>query len=127
MKIYTYPTSKKHTSEHPLPDLRPDLESQTNLGLEQTFNIFKNIQKHISSSVFFQGHSIRGHSSTQYVLNLVLQRGITVDLRNKTGDIATPLARRDHRNSKFGLRYDITLTFHQRNFYKNSYVTEISV
>ena len=63
--------------------LKPDLESQTNFGLEQTFNIFKNIQKHISSSVVCQGHSIRGYSSTQYVLNLVLQRGITVDLRKQ--------------------------------------------
>ena len=35
---------KKHTLEHPLPDLRPDSESQANFGLEQTFKIFKNIQ-----------------------------------------------------------------------------------
>jgi hypothetical protein len=48
---------KKHTSEHPLPDLRPDLESCANFGLEQTLNIFKNIQKHISSSGVRQGHS----------------------------------------------------------------------
>jgi hypothetical protein len=34
---------KKHTSEHPLPDLRPDLESKANFGLEQTFKILKNI------------------------------------------------------------------------------------
>ena len=48
---------KKHTSEHPLPDLRPDLEYSANLGLEQTFNIFKNIQKHISSSGVCKGNS----------------------------------------------------------------------
>jgi hypothetical protein len=57
MKICTCPPSKKHTSEHPLPDLRPDLESLANFGLEKTFNIFKNIQKHISSSGVCQGHS----------------------------------------------------------------------
>jgi hypothetical protein len=45
---------KKHTLEHPLPDLRPDLESEANLGLEQTFNIFKKIYKntfHLAESV----------------------------------------------------------------------------
>ena len=35
---------KKHTSEHPLPDLKLDLESQANFGLEQTFKIFKGLQ-----------------------------------------------------------------------------------
>jgi hypothetical protein len=34
----------KHTSEHPLPDLRLDLEPWANFGLEQTFQIFKNLQ-----------------------------------------------------------------------------------
>ena len=53
---------KKHTSEHPLPDLRPDLESQANFGLEQTFKIFKNLQKHIPASGVDQGHS----SSTKF-------------------------------------------------------------
>jgi hypothetical protein len=48
---------KKHTSEHPLPYLRPDSESWKFFCLEQTFNIFKNIQKHISSSGVRQGHS----------------------------------------------------------------------
>jgi hypothetical protein len=48
---------KKHTSEHPLPDLRLYVEYSANLGLEQTFNIFKNIQKHISSSGVGKGNS----------------------------------------------------------------------
>jgi hypothetical protein len=58
--IYKYRNvqlQKKHTSEHPLPDLRPDFESWANFGLQQTFKIFKNIQKHISSSGVGQGHS----------------------------------------------------------------------
>jgi hypothetical protein len=29
--------------------------------------------------------------------------------RNRTGDVATPIARRDHRKSKFGLRHGIKL------------------
>jgi hypothetical protein len=53
---------KKHTSEHPLPDLRPYLESWTNLGLEQTFKIFKNLQNPISSSGVGQGHSSNNSS-----------------------------------------------------------------
>ena len=36
----------------------------------------------------------------------------TVELgRTKLGDVATPLARRDHRKSKFGLRHDIKLNW----------------
>jgi hypothetical protein len=35
---------KKHTSEHPLPDLRPYLKSQVNFGLEQTFKVFKTLE-----------------------------------------------------------------------------------
>jgi hypothetical protein len=50
-------TFKKNTLEHPLPDLRPDLESQANFGLEQTFEIFKILQKYIPASGVVQGHS----------------------------------------------------------------------
>ena len=57
LEISTCSPSKKHTSEHPLPDLRPDLKSCSNYGLEQTFKIFKNLQKHISTSGVDQGHS----------------------------------------------------------------------
>jgi hypothetical protein len=48
---------KKHTSEHPLLDLRLDWESWPNFGLEQSFKIFKNHQKHITASGVSQGHS----------------------------------------------------------------------
>jgi hypothetical protein len=58
--ILEYPhvhLQKKHTSEHPLPDLRPDLQSEANFRLEQTFKIFKNLQKHIPASGVCEGHS----------------------------------------------------------------------
>jgi hypothetical protein len=45
--IWKYPhvhLQKNHTSEHPLPDLKPDLGFLSNFGLEQTFKIFKNLQ-----------------------------------------------------------------------------------
>ena len=57
IKISECSPSKKNTSEHPLPDLRPVSESWANFGLEQTFKIFKFFQKHISSSGVGQGHS----------------------------------------------------------------------
>ena len=52
-------TFKKNILPNILPDLRPDLESWANFGLEQTFKILKNLQKHISASAVDQGHSIR--------------------------------------------------------------------
>jgi hypothetical protein len=58
--IYMFTFKKKHTSEHVLPDLRPDLEFQLNFGLEQTFKIFKTLQKHIPASGVCQSYSMRG-------------------------------------------------------------------
>ena len=49
---------KKHTSEHPVPDLRPDLESWANFGLEQTFKFPKKSSNRISASGVDQGYSI---------------------------------------------------------------------
>jgi len=46
--------TKKHTSEHPLPDRRPDLKSQANFGLKQTFIILK-----ISKIIFHLAESIK--------------------------------------------------------------------
>ena len=48
---------KYYGTRHALPDLRPDLESLANFSLEQTFKIFKNLQKHIPASGVCQGHS----------------------------------------------------------------------
>jgi hypothetical protein len=47
---------KKQTSEHPLPYLGPDLEYYLDFGIEQTFEIFKNLQKYIPASGVGQGH-----------------------------------------------------------------------
>jgi hypothetical protein len=44
-------------SKHPLPDLRPDLESYANFGLNQTFKIFKKFQKYIPARGVSQDHS----------------------------------------------------------------------
>jgi hypothetical protein len=61
---------KKYTSEHPLPpDLRPDSESLANFGLEQTFKIFKSLQKYISTSGVNQGHSTSTCVHSCVVLN----------------------------------------------------------
>jgi hypothetical protein len=50
-------TIKKNILRNTLPNLRPDLESQANFGLEQPSKIFKNLQKHILASSVNQGCS----------------------------------------------------------------------
>ena len=57
MGISTCSPSKTKYFGTPLPDLRPDLQSQANFGLEQTFKIFKNLKKHIPASGVYQGYS----------------------------------------------------------------------
>ena len=54
---YLHVHHQKNILRNTLPDLRPDLESYKNFGLEQSFKIFKNIQKHIPASEVDQGYS----------------------------------------------------------------------
>jgi hypothetical protein len=62
---------KKNTSEHPLPDLRPDLESWASFSLEKIFKVLneKSSKKHIPASGVDQGHStFINESSVSYVI-----------------------------------------------------------